>query len=566
MAKITFFSLGSGGGGGGVDSVTAVSPITSTGGTNPVISSLMNTQRLIGRSSSGSGVMEEIQVGDGLDLIGGVLSNTATPTPLGYYGAWQDDFTQSASANNVGVAMIFRQTDLSNGVSVVSNGTNLTRISFAHTGVYNIQFSSQFQNTDNALHDVTIWLRKNGLDVAGSSGFVSVPSRKSVSDYGHVVVSWNYLLEVIGGEYYELIWSTTDYTKVTMEFYSAGDPPPATASVILTVTQQSGIMAGTGITALNGLTADVQTFATGTTGTNFGISSSGSTHTFNLPTASASNRGALSSTDWSTFNGKQDALGYTPENVANKKTTMSGNETSNVFYLTAKAIYDWAVATFQTIITGGASSIVSSNLTISRALVSDASGKVAVATTTSTEMGYLSGVTSAIQTQLNSKQASLPYTPVYVYAKNSSTFNSSGTGTQILTSVLIPANTFTTGDVIRVTARFKKTGTAGTTQSNILLNTSASTSGATIFKANVFATNTLASGMQSEGVIINNTTNTQLVWTATNLGTTDLVNSTSAWQESIAINWTTNQYLIFSCNPNGAGDVVSLIYYQIEKL
>jgi hypothetical protein len=60
----------------------------------------------------------------------------------------------------------------------------------------------------------------------------------------------------------------------------------------------------TGLSALNGLTAQVQNFATGTTGTDFGISSASSTHTFNLPTASASNRGALSSGDWSTFNGK----------------------------------------------------------------------------------------------------------------------------------------------------------------------------------------------------------------------------------------------------------------------
>jgi hypothetical protein len=64
----------------------------------------------------------------------------------------------------------------------------------------------------------------------------------------------------------------------------------------------------TGLTALNGLTAQVQNFATGTTGTDFGISSATSTHTFNLPTASAANRGALSSADWTTFNNKQAAL------------------------------------------------------------------------------------------------------------------------------------------------------------------------------------------------------------------------------------------------------------------
>jgi hypothetical protein len=58
----------------------------------------------------------------------------------------------------------------------------------------------------------------------------------------------------------------------------------------------------TGLTALNGLTEQVQTFAVGTSGTDFAISSASSTHTFNLPTASASNRGALSSADWTAFN------------------------------------------------------------------------------------------------------------------------------------------------------------------------------------------------------------------------------------------------------------------------
>jgi len=64
----------------------------------------------------------------------------------------------------------------------------------------------------------------------------------------------------------------------------------------------------TGLTALNGLTSQVQYLAVGTSGTNFNISSATDTHTFNIPTASAVNRGALSSTDWNTFNGKQDTL------------------------------------------------------------------------------------------------------------------------------------------------------------------------------------------------------------------------------------------------------------------
>jgi hypothetical protein len=57
----------------------------------------------------------------------------------------------------------------------------------------------------------------------------------------------------------------------------------------------------TGLTALNGLTTQVQFFAVGTSGTDFNIASATATHTFNLPTASATNRGALSSADWALF-------------------------------------------------------------------------------------------------------------------------------------------------------------------------------------------------------------------------------------------------------------------------
>ena len=65
----------------------------------------------------------------------------------------------------------------------------------------------------------------------------------------------------------------------------------------------------TGLTALNGLTAQIQNFAVGTSGTDFAIASATATHTFNLPTASATNRGALSSADWTTFNNKTSNLG-----------------------------------------------------------------------------------------------------------------------------------------------------------------------------------------------------------------------------------------------------------------
>jgi len=60
----------------------------------------------------------------------------------------------------------------------------------------------------------------------------------------------------------------------------------------------------TGMAALNGLSDQIQFISTSTTGTDFTVSSASATHTFNLPVASATNTGKLSSSDWSTFNAK----------------------------------------------------------------------------------------------------------------------------------------------------------------------------------------------------------------------------------------------------------------------
>ena len=71
-----------------------------------------------------------------------------------------------------------------------------------------------------------------------------------------------------------------------------------------------------------------------------------------------------------------------------------------------------ALTSKQDKVVGGASTITKDNLTANRALVSNSSGKVAVSTVTSTELGYLDGVTSNVQTQLNKKLEKAPVTSV----------------------------------------------------------------------------------------------------------------------------------------------------------
>lgn len=71
----------------------------------------------------------------------------------------------------------------------------------------------------------------------------------------------------------------------------------------------SGSGGSTATTTINGANGPAFTFSTSTTGSDFSISTSSSIIIFNLPTASALNRGALSAADWTTFNNKASGTG-----------------------------------------------------------------------------------------------------------------------------------------------------------------------------------------------------------------------------------------------------------------
>ena len=118
----------------------------------------------------------------------------------------------------------------------------------------------------------------------------------------------------------------------------------------------------TGLTALNGLTAQVQYLATGTSGTDFNILSTVATHTFNLPTASAINRGALSSSDWSIFNGKQNAITLTTTGTSGAATLVGA--TLNIPQYQAAGTYVTGVTASSPLFSSGGTT---PNITIQQA-------------------------------------------------------------------------------------------------------------------------------------------------------------------------------------------------------
>jgi hypothetical protein len=153
------------------------------------------------------------------------------------YGAFSSDQDQTATANTA-TLMTLNTTDFANGVSISSS-----KITVATAGVYNLQFSAQFQNTDTAFQDVYIWLQQNGVNIPGSTGFVSIPNRHAGTD-GHAIVGWNYFLSMAASDYVEIYWSIPN-TAVSIQHLAASGTPtkPSTQSVVATMSFVSALAA-----------------------------------------------------------------------------------------------------------------------------------------------------------------------------------------------------------------------------------------------------------------------------------------------------------------------------------
>ena len=100
------------------------------------------------------------------------------------------------------------------------------------------------------------------------------------------------------------------------------------------------------------------------------------------------------------------------DNIAIAESDIDGLQTTVGTLQTNVNNVQTALTSKQDTVVGGASTITADNLTANRALVSNSSGKVAVSTVTSTELGYLDGVTSNVQTQLDKKLEKAPVTSV----------------------------------------------------------------------------------------------------------------------------------------------------------
>jgi len=151
------------------------------------------------------------------------------------YGAFSSDQDQTAIANTA-TLMTLNTTDFSNEVRIANS-----EITVANAGVYNLQFSAQFRNTDTAFQDVYIWLKQNGADITGSTGFISIPNRHAGTD-GHSIVGWNYFLTMNANDHVEIYWSVPNIAVTIQHLAASGTPTkPSTQSVVATMTFVSAL-------------------------------------------------------------------------------------------------------------------------------------------------------------------------------------------------------------------------------------------------------------------------------------------------------------------------------------
>ena len=144
-----------------------------------------------------------------------------------YYGSFLHTASILLSVTSASYSASFNTTDFAYGVSI--SGSNQDKIKVANSGVYNIQFSAQFDKTNSSNATVYVWLRKNGTDIPISNTGLTLGGGANDS----AVAAWNFFVSASANDYYQLMFAATGNN--TRVLYTTPPFGPAVPSLILTV-------------------------------------------------------------------------------------------------------------------------------------------------------------------------------------------------------------------------------------------------------------------------------------------------------------------------------------------
>lgn len=160
------------------------------------------------------------------------------------YGSFQRGSDLTFAAANTAYVIPMDTTDVANGMYFLPGDG----IHVEQDGVYNYQYSIQFANTDSQAHAAYVWLRKNGVDIPGTTSKFDVPSKHGSSD-GYLIAACNFYVSLNAGDYVEL-WGAAAAVEgastdgIYFEAYPAQTTPfahPSIPSVVATLSFVSNL-------------------------------------------------------------------------------------------------------------------------------------------------------------------------------------------------------------------------------------------------------------------------------------------------------------------------------------
>lgn len=185
-------------------------------------------------------------VGNSLNITGGVLGSVTISNAVGEFdsitvtagaipfntitnraiGQFESHVDQTATSANVAyVAQMNNAAGFNTGITIASS----TNITVAAAGVYSINTSIQFANSDTTNHTSTFWFRKDGTNVPNSASVISVPK---VADGGKTLAQVTIFESMTVSSYIQLVWSVSN-TAVTLDYSAASGVIPEVPSIIL---------------------------------------------------------------------------------------------------------------------------------------------------------------------------------------------------------------------------------------------------------------------------------------------------------------------------------------------
>lgn len=168
-----------------------------------------------------------VRAGTGVNIVDGTLNAS---TGLTNYGFFTNGTQTNPVANQVNLLTLLNNGP-SNGISVVGG----TQVTVVNTGVYTKTFTLTVNKTSGGTSTISIWLRLNGVDVAGSRQDLDL-----INTLSQIFVSGNFTLSIPANGNIQICWSSADTTVQLAALPAAVTPTrPTGASAKITVTRIS---------------------------------------------------------------------------------------------------------------------------------------------------------------------------------------------------------------------------------------------------------------------------------------------------------------------------------------